>query len=629
MRMGLLRACNLGGTDLPESSNATSLYTDDDQLTGLDVSRNSDGRLEVFGVDRLGHIWHTWQAAPGADWSGHWSQLYTDGDNLCSLRVAQNADGRLEVFGVSERRDIWHTWQTTPGGIWVGRWAPLYADDDALATIDAARNGDGRLEVFGIDPRGGIWHTWQTSAGGGWVGSWRELHPDQCRLISLSVAQNADGRLELFGIDPQNNIWHTWQRYSGGAWADEWTALYTDRDQLALLDVGRGTDGRLEVVGVDPAGLVWHTAQTSAGGEWSGRWSGLSADGGDLRSVQVARNGDGRLEVFGVSPAGQVWRTRQTSEGEAWDTDWTGLEIGAAPIVALAPARNHDGRLDLFALDSQGRVRVGASPNSPTGVDRVETDTPPVPPIAGAEATDPLPTSRNGESMTDEPEAAVPGAEVNGAGSEVLPAPEAVATKAVVLKDAAPPTQTDTQTDQEAAPSDGVAGIPALRGLIVYGGVLAFAALYIDFAVVISRATNTPPNIDPTLLDSAAALAGILGSAFALRIGNPANQTMVNHTLAKHLSKARADNAKRRTKLLAYLYRIVSLEVGEKGAASWPITFGLWAYAAVGSMLVVVYVLNEAQTPGAVKALAVTFAGYVLALLTSVFRSAGGSGTSS
>ena len=513
-----------------------------------------------------------------------------------------------------------------------------------LATIDAARNGDGRLEVFGIDPTGQIWHTWQTSAGGEWSGTWHELHTDEDRLSFLRVGQNADGRLEVFGIDRHGNIWHTWQRSTGGAWADGWTPLYTDRDELAMLDVGLNSDGRLEVFGIDPDGHIWHTGQTEAGGGWTGRWSRASANGDALASLRIAQNADGRLEVFGASPRGQVWHTWQMAAGGPWRGDWAELGVGSGPVMALTPARNHDGRLEVFALDAHGRL-VRASQTAPgddwtavtrpSGHDSADIDKPPVPPIAGAETVPPiagaetthaLPIAGEVEAMTDEHEAAVAGAEANGAGDAVPPVP---APENAVPVSPVPPKKDATPTDQPAEPSDGIAGTSALRGLIVYGGVLAFAALYIDFAVVISRAAHAAPTIDATLVDAAAALAGILGSAFAIRIGNPANQAVINQSLATHLTKAQSEDAKKRTKLLAYLHRAVSLEVGKRGATSWPITFGLWVYAAVGSMLVVVYVLNESQTPGAVKALAVTFAGYVLALLTSAFKSAGNAGSSS
>jgi hypothetical protein len=49
-----------------------------------------------------------------------WSELYTENDNLKMLRVVPNADGRLEVFGVNAQGHIWHTWQTAPSNGWIG-----------------------------------------------------------------------------------------------------------------------------------------------------------------------------------------------------------------------------------------------------------------------------------------------------------------------------------------------------------------------------------------------------------------------------------------------------------------------------------------------------------------------------
>ncbi|SCZ61353.1 hypothetical protein SAMN02982990_01700, partial [Photorhabdus luminescens] len=59
------------------------------------VSRNLDGRLEVFvrGADNA--LWHIWQTAPNSDWS-NWQSL---GNTITSNpAVYANADGRLEVF---------------------------------------------------------------------------------------------------------------------------------------------------------------------------------------------------------------------------------------------------------------------------------------------------------------------------------------------------------------------------------------------------------------------------------------------------------------------------------------------------------------------------------------------------
>jgi len=167
---------------------------------------------------------------------------------------------------------------------------------------------------------------------------------------------------------------------------------------------------------------------------------------------------------------------------------------------------------------------------------------------------------------------------------------------------------------------DGIGGISTLRGVLVYAAVLTFAALYIKFIVVISDSKpNVMPHIDAALISAAAALAGILGSAFALRVGNPASQTFTNQALAQHLDEAAAGDATKRTRVAAWIHQALSLEASAADAKSWPVTFGMWVYALVASAMAITYIFNQNETPGTVKALAVTFAGYVIALLSHVF----------
>jgi hypothetical protein len=164
---------------------------------------------------------------------------------------------------------------------------------------------------------------------------------------------------------------------------------------------------------------------------------------------------------------------------------------------------------------------------------------------------------------------------------------------------------------------DSIAGISAMRGLMLYGAVLAFAGLYVDFIVVISTSkSGVKPAIDATLISAAAALSGVLGSAFALKIGVAPNPSLVNRGLAAHTAAAKANQA---SAVAAGIRRALSLEPSDPSAKSWPLTFGMWAYAAVASAVVVVYILNQNETPGAVKALAVTFGGYVIALINMAY----------
>jgi hypothetical protein len=119
------------------------------------------------------------------------------------------------------------------------------------------------------------------------------------------------------------------------------------------------------------------------------------------------------------------------------------------------------------------------------------------------------------------------------------------------------------------------------------------------------------------LVSAAAALAGVLGSAFALEIGTKTPGSSTNSNLSEAIE--RAETSKQR--VAARIRQILSLEPKSTRAASWPKTFGIWVYAIVASAVAVTYVLNQNQTPGTIKALAVAFGGYVIALVTAAYKS--------
>ena len=206
-------------------------------------------------------------------------------------------------------------------------------------------------------------------------------------------------------------------------------------------------------------------------------------------------------------------------------------------------------------------------------------------------------------------------------------------------RDGAPPASPFENGKQPAAPSadpnvsadgqnttanDAVGGMSALRGLMLYGAILVFAGLYIDFVVVISTsARGHKPTIDATLISAAAALSGVLGSAFALKIGVSPHPSLVNSELATHTANAKANRA---SPIAASIRRALSLEPSDVNAKSWPLTFGIWTYGAVASAVLGVYILNQNETPSAVKAIAVTFGGYVVALINTAYGMAKQSG---
>ena len=161
----------------------------------------------------------------------------------------------------------------------------------------------------------------------------------------------------------------------------------------------------------------------------------------------------------------------------------------------------------------------------------------------------------------------------------------------------------------------GIAGLSALKGLVLYGAVLTFAGLYVYFAVTISSAT-TAPVFGTTLTSAAAALAGILGSAFALEIGVPNASRRTNQALGDAVAGAQTTADKVRVRV----WQVFSIESSGPATPSWPKTFGIWVYAIVASGVAVTYALNQHQTPDAIKALAVAFGGYVLALVNTAYK---------
>jgi hypothetical protein len=175
-------------------------------------------------------------------------------------------------------------------------------------------------------------------------------------------------------------------------------------------------------------------------------------------------------------------------------------------------------------------------------------------------------------------------------------------------------TRTESERDQAAA----IGGLAALKGLMLYGAVLTFAGLYIYFIVRISG-TSGDPRIDSALITAAAGLAGVLGSAFALEIGTPTEPASTNRGL-RHAAETAGN---RRQRVAARLRQGVSLEPKRVDSASWPKTFGIWVYAVIAFAVAVTYVLNQDSTPPAIRALAIAFGGYVVALVNAAYRNAG------
>jgi hypothetical protein len=144
-----------------------------------------------------------------------------------------------------------------------------------------------------------------------------------------------------------------------------------------------------------------------------------------------------------------------------------------------------------------------------------------------------------------------------------------------------------------------VGGMRTLRELLIVGFVVAFVLLYGDFIVDIWRARmdeRPPPAFNDGVVTLAGALAGVLGTAFAVALGVAKPAVMRDAT-------GRLAGARNRF-----------------AGLSPSLTLGIWAYALVGAAAAFTATVNLDETPDVVKALSSVFVGYILALASTAFR---------
>jgi Trypsin/Tectonin domain/Putative Ig domain/PASTA domain len=233
-------------------------YEFDGALRTVAAETNADGRMEMFGVTGAGTIFHRAQMTADSSTAlgrwGSWSQL--DGA-LSSIAAARNADGRIELFGSNELGQVFHRAQTAANAscCWT-QWAQF--DGPGMVKVAAEANADGRIELFGIDGVGHIFHRAQLAAGGatGWS-AWTSMDGT---LDTIAVARNANGVLELFGT-LFTGVWHRAQVSSGSAGWTAWQAFDGN-----LLDIGAVGNGNIELVGIASGGAVYYRYEY--GGTW-------------------------------------------------------------------------------------------------------------------------------------------------------------------------------------------------------------------------------------------------------------------------------------------------------------------------------------------------------------------------
>ncbi|HWD92497.1 MAG TPA: two-component regulator propeller domain-containing protein [Verrucomicrobiae bacterium] len=308
------------------------------------VGQQADGQLEVFTVDDSGQLRHRWQKHSNGDWSA-WSGL--GGAILPSLAIANDTEGRMNVFAV-DRATHSLTFIQQQGSNSPDWRAWVHVGGAIEPPIAVEKNAAGRLEIFARDARTHfVRHMWQTNDDGAWS-PWVDV--GATALDDVAVMRNQDGRMELYGTAANGALEHCWQTNAGGSgdWTD-WTNL--GGTILPGLAVGENALGRLEVFAVNATnGAVNRICQAAPGD--SANWSPWNDFGEDIKpGLAVGRCGNRRLEIFAVNATNQTlmhrWETLVTG-ADHWST-WATLGSTSRPYPAIIA--NEDGDLEVFAVD--------------------------------------------------------------------------------------------------------------------------------------------------------------------------------------------------------------------------------------------------------------------------------------
>ena len=236
-------------------------------LSPADVVRDAAGRLRAYVTDGA-QLWSIMQTAPNGGWTGWTGEGSPSGLTLPGPpHVTRNAQGRLELFVVASNGELWNRSEGSGGAL--GSWQSMgiagNGFDDRPAAVPSA---DGRLELFVRARDNALWHRWQLP-GGGWSG-WTSHGNAGVGLWDHPVlAPSADGRLELFMTGLDGNLWHMWQTAVNNGWSP-WFSHGNPGVGLGPAPVlAASADGRLELF-VIGGGALHHLWQTSPSNGWTG-----------------------------------------------------------------------------------------------------------------------------------------------------------------------------------------------------------------------------------------------------------------------------------------------------------------------------------------------------------------------
>jgi hypothetical protein len=275
----------------------------------LAMSRDVDGRIEVFAVPDSGQIW--------------WS--YQNPDQLVTKQVTVTPPGTTTPIVVTVQEMAppstpWSDWIQIPGG---------------LVSIKSMRQGDGRIALFGINSNGQLYRCVQNVAAAftasDWSG-WVEIDDNFTgKFAQVELIVGPMGSLHAFGLTQSGQIYHTKQVPAASDTWTPWTTIGFTRTPFNALAVGIDGDGHILVAASDTTKVHSFNSQTNAAtGEWTGWREFANSDYPVVLALDY--NADGRLTLFShwidlpPGPFGGLWTISQSaSDSTEWTIQWNQL----------------------------------------------------------------------------------------------------------------------------------------------------------------------------------------------------------------------------------------------------------------------------------------------------------------
>jgi hypothetical protein len=221
----------------------------------------NDGRPQVFGLNKNGHIYYNWFNPGTGRWSG-WKQLGGRSFATGPSAILDQA-GDAVVFAVDGHQNPWYTQSLQPMGDAWSAWKPLGGSLSTRPVV--VRDGAGTLHVFGRGMNGWLYTARSTATG---FSKFGPIDPG-FELAGEPSAALDDGTVAVFVRDLSKHVSYSTER-SNGTFTNfahfSTTQFISDPFAWQL-----STTGRIEVFAIDSNNVL--RSSYHAGSSWSA-WSG-------------------------------------------------------------------------------------------------------------------------------------------------------------------------------------------------------------------------------------------------------------------------------------------------------------------------------------------------------------------